>query len=122
MRTLLELRIAAETQNIEASSTMRLRQSIFEALQNVSRETLGTRAAHARHKKTASVRNGRRSPSCGSTQVAKLLRSANAADRGTAVGALALRDGLAVLRRALDGILHDLLRLALHAVSFDGHG
>ena len=51
-----------------------------------------------------------------------LLAGTNAADRGSAIGTLALRDGLAVLRRALDGILHFLLRLALHAISFDRHG
>ena len=50
-----------------------------------------------------------------------LLAGTNAADRGSAIGALALRDGLAVLRRALDGILHFLLRLALDAICFDGH-
>src|SRR5699024_10658893 len=50
-----------------------------------------------------------------------LLRSADAADGGAAIGALALRDGLAVLRRALDGILHDLLGLALHTIRFNSH-
>src|SRR5699024_6128474 len=50
-----------------------------------------------------------------------LLAGANAADGGAAVGALALRDGLAVLRRALHRVLHNLLGLALHAVSFDCH-
>ena len=50
-----------------------------------------------------------------------LLAGTNAADRGSAIGALALRDGLAVLRRALHRVLHNLLGLALHAVSLDSH-
>ena len=37
------------------------------------------------------------------------------------LGALALGDGLAVLRNALDGVLHDLLRLALDAIRLDSH-
>ena len=51
-----------------------------------------------------------------------LFGGADAADGGAAVGALALRDGLAVLRGSLDGVLHDHLRLALHAICFDSHG
>ena len=59
---------------------------------------------------------------CGETvEAGRLLRSADAADGGTAVGALALGDRLAVLGRALDGVLHDLLFLALDAISFDSH-
>lgn len=49
------------------------------------------------------------------------LRSTDTANGGAAVGALALRDRLAILRRALDGIRHDLLGLALHAISFNRH-
>ena len=51
----------------------------------------------------------------------KLLRGANAAHGGSAVRALPLGDGLAVLRDALNGVLHDLLRLALHAIRLDSH-
>ena len=50
-----------------------------------------------------------------------LFCSSNAADGGSAIGALALGDGLAILRRALDRIRHDLFGLALHAVSLDSH-
>lgn len=50
-----------------------------------------------------------------------LLDCADTADGGTAVGALALHDGLAVLGQAFVGFHHDLLRLALHAVCFDFH-
>ena len=55
------------------------------------------------------------------TETAKLLGGADAADGGSAVGALTLGDGLAVLRNALDGVLHDLLRLALDAIRLDSH-
>ena len=51
----------------------------------------------------------------------KLLHSADAADGGAAVGALALDDGLAVLGGALLGIRHRLLCLALHAISLNSH-
>ena len=50
-----------------------------------------------------------------------LFCSSNAADGGSAVGALTLGDGLTVLGNALNGILHFLLSLALHAVSLDSH-
>ena len=50
-----------------------------------------------------------------------LFCSANAADGGSAIGALTLGDGLTVLGNALNGILHFLLSLALHAVSLDSH-
>ena len=50
-----------------------------------------------------------------------LFCSADTADGGAAVRALALRDRLAVLRDALNGILHDLLRLAFHAICLDSH-
>ena len=50
-----------------------------------------------------------------------LLGRANAADGGTAVGALTLGDGLAVLGGALHRILHDLLSLALDAICFNCH-
>lgn len=51
-----------------------------------------------------------------------LLGGTNAADGGAAIGAFTLRDGLAVFRGSLDGILHDLLCLALHAVCLNSHG
>ena len=51
----------------------------------------------------------------------RLLDLADAADGGAAVGALALGDGLAVLGVALLRVGHDLLRLALDAVSLDRH-
>ncbi len=51
----------------------------------------------------------------------KLLCSADAANGGSAVGALALRDRLAILRQALSRVLHRLLGLALHAIRFDSH-
>ena len=50
-----------------------------------------------------------------------LLGRADAADRGTAVRALALGDVLAVLGLADDRVLHFLLSLALHAISLDCH-
>lgn len=50
-----------------------------------------------------------------------LFDGSDAADGGSAVGALALDDGLTVFRSALDGIFHDLLRLALYAIRFDCH-
>ena len=50
-----------------------------------------------------------------------LFCSADTADGGAAVGALALRDRLAVLHDALNGILHDLLCLAFHAICLDSH-
>lgn len=49
---------------------------------------------------------GRPKPSFSSSVRARLFRSADTANRGTAVGALALRDRLTVLRQALNGILH----------------
>lgn len=53
---------------------------------------------------------------------AMLFVCSDATNGRAAVGALSLGDGLAVLRRALDGILHNLLCLALHAISLDCHG
>ena len=50
-----------------------------------------------------------------------LLGSANTADGRAAVGALALGDGLAILRGAFHWILHDLLSLALYAICFYRH-
>ena len=50
-----------------------------------------------------------------------LFCSSNAADGGSAIGALTLGDGLTVLGNALNGILHFLLSLALHAISLDSH-
>ena len=50
-----------------------------------------------------------------------LLCRADAANRGAAIRALAFGDGLAVLRGALDGVLHYLLGAALYAVCFDSH-
>ena len=50
-----------------------------------------------------------------------LFCSANAADGGSAIGALTLGDRLAVLGNALNRILHFLLSLAFHAVSLDSH-
>ena len=51
-----------------------------------------------------------------------LFGSADTTDGGAAIGALALGDRLAVFSRALDGIFHFLLRLALHAICFNCHG
>ena len=50
-----------------------------------------------------------------------LFCSANAADGGSAIGALTLGDRLTVLGNALNRILHFLFSLALHAVSLDSH-
>ena len=50
-----------------------------------------------------------------------LLGGTDAAHGGSAVRTLALGDRLAVLRDALNGVLHDLLRLALHAIRLDSH-
>ena len=49
------------------------------------------------------------------------LGGTDAANGGSAIRAFALRDRLAVLRRALDGVHHNLLRLALDAIRFDRH-
>ena len=51
-----------------------------------------------------------------------LFGGTNATDSGAAVRAFTLRDGFAVFRGSLDGILHDLLCLALHAVCLNSHG
>lgn len=64
------------------------------------------------HKKRAGLRPAR---------ITLFLGSANAANGGAAVRAFALRDRLAVLRRALDGVDHDLLRLALDAICLNRH-
>lgn len=50
------------------------------------------------------------------------LRGTDHAHRGSAVGALALRNGLAVLRNALDRVEHNLFGLALNAVTLFCHG
>ena len=50
-----------------------------------------------------------------------LFRRADTTNSGTAVGAFALRDRLTVFRRALNGILHRLLGLALYTIRFDSH-
>ena len=49
------------------------------------------------------------------------LARADAADRGAAVRAFTFGDGLAVLRQALNRVLHLLFRLALHAIRLNCH-
>ena len=53
--------------------------------------------------------------------VVALLGGTNVANGGAAVGALALGDGLAVLRGAFNRIDHGLLALALYAITFYCH-
>ena len=66
------------------------------------------------------ARLGKKEPACAGS-VFYLLGSANAANGGAAVGALALGDGLAILCGAFNRILHDLLSLALYAICFYRH-
>jgi hypothetical protein len=51
----------------------------------------------------------------------KLLGSTDAANGGTTVWALTLGNRLTIFGCALNWILHNLLCLAFHAVSFDSH-
>ena len=89
--------------------------------ENVSRET-SMDASRSEYTTAPEQKRGGRGTSKDLDEPELLLRGADTADGGAAVGAFSLRDGLAVLRRALDGVLHDLLGLALHAIRFNSHG
>ena len=89
--------------------------------ENVSRET-SMDASRSEYTTAPALLFGGRGTSKDLDEPELLLRGADTADGGAAVGAFALRDGLAVLRRALDGVLHDLLGLALHAIRFYSDG
>ena len=89
--------------------------------ENVSRETSmdGSRSGYTT---APEQKRGGRGTSKDLDEPELLLRGADTADGGAAVGTFALRDGLAVLRGTGHGVSHDLLLLALHAVRLDRHG